>query len=155
MPVEIERKYLLKDDSWRKQADQGKKYIQGYLIGSQHASVRIRIEGGAAYLNVKSATLGVRRQEYEYAIPISDANEMLSELCEHPLIEKTRYLIQDHGLCWEIDVFKGENEGLVVAEVELKSEQQQIVCPAWLGEEVSDDPRYYNVSLVKHPYKNW
>lgn len=155
MPIEIERKFLLKNDSWRKQVDQGKDYIQGYLIGSRHASVRVRIEGDIAFLNIKSATLGVRRQEYEYAIPVSDAREMLSKLCEQPLIEKTRYLIQDQNLCWEIDVFKGENEGLVVAEVELESEQQQFASPAWLGEEVSDDPRYYNVSLVQHPYKNW
>ena len=155
MPIEIERKFLLKNDSWRKQADQGKDYIQGYLVGSRHASVRVRIEGDIAFLNIKSATLGVRRQEYEYAIPVSDAREMLANLCEQPLIEKTRYLIQDQDLCWEIDVFKGENEGLVVAEVELESEQQLFASPAWLGEEVSDDPRYYNVNLVKHPYKNW
>lgn len=155
MPIEIERKFLLKDDSWRKQADPGKDYIQGYLVGSRQASVRVRIEGEQAYLNIKSATLGVRRQEYEYAIPLDDAREMLAQLCEQPLIEKTRYLIQAQGLCWEIDVFKGENAGLVVAEVELESEQQQFVHPAWLGEEVSDDPRYYNVSLVKHPFKNW
>lgn len=155
MPVEIERKFLLKNDGWRKQADQGTEYIQGYLVGSRHASVRIRIEGDTAYLNIKSATLGVRRQEYEYAIPVSDAREMLANLCEQPLIEKTRYFIQDQGLCWEIDVFKGDNAGLIVAEVELESEQQQFACPPWLGKEVSDDPRYYNVSLVKYPYKSW
>ena len=155
MPVEIERKFLLKNDGWRKQADQGKEYIQGYLVGSRHASVRVRIEGDRAFLNIKSATLGVRRQEYEYAIPVDEAKEMLANLCEQPLIEKTRYLIQDQGLCWEIDVFKGDNEGLVVAEVELESELQQFVYPSWLGKEVSDDPRYYNVSLVKHPYKSW
>ena len=93
--------------------------------------------------------------EYEYAIPVDEAKEMLANLCEQPLIEKTRYLIQDQSLCWEIDVFKGDNEGLVVAEVELESELQQFVYPSWLGKEVSDDPRYYNVSLVKHPYKSW
>ena len=155
MPIEIERKFLLKNDSWRVQADLGKDYIQGYLVGSSRASVRVRIEGDRAFINIKSATLGVRRQEYEYAISVSDASEMLSNLCDQPLIEKTRYLIRDQNLCWEIDVFKGENEGLIVAEVELESELQQFASPAWLGEEVSDDPRYYNVNLVKHPYKNW
>lgn len=155
MPLEIERKFLLKNDDWREQADQGTKYVQGYLIGSSQASVRIRIEGDAAFINIKSATLGVRRQEYEYPIPVNDARELLTDLCEHPLIEKTRYLIHVQDLCWEIDVFKGDNAGLVVAEVELESEQQAIHHPSWLGEEVSHDPRYYNVSLVKHPYKHW
>ena len=155
MPLEIERKFLLKNDDWRAQADQGTEYVQGYLVGSAQASVRIRIEGDAAFINIKSATLGVRRQEYEYPIPVSDARELLRDLCEQPLIEKTRYLIHAQDLCWEIDVFKGDNAGLVVAEVELESEQQAIPRPSWLGEEVSHDPRYYNVSLVKHPYQRW
>ena len=155
MAIEIERKFLLKNETWRQQADDGKDYIQGYLLGSKQASVRIRIEGNKAFINIKSATLGIRRQEYEYAIPVNDAKELLNNLCEQPLIEKTRYLIKEYDLCWEIDVFKGQNQGLVVAEVELSSEQQSFHKPAWLGEEVSDDPRYYNVSLVKHPYTMW
>lgn len=155
MAVEIERKFLLKDDSWQQQADQGTEYVQGYLIGAKKASVRVRIEGDKAFLNIKSATLGVRRMEYEYAIPLVDARELLSELCDKPLIEKTRYLINLHDVCWEIDVFKGDNAGLIVAEVELLSEQQDFHRPLWLGEEVSDDPRYYNVNLVTYPYCNW
>lgn len=155
MPTEIERKYLLKDDSWKSLAGQGAKYIQGYLVGSRYASVRVRIEGDKAFLNIKSATLGVRRQEYEYPIPVAEAQEILETLCEKPLIEKTRYEIEYQGLEWEIDVFDAENKGLIVAEVELDSEDQKIMLPDWCGEEVSDDARYYNVSLVRHPYSEW
>ena len=155
MPLEIERKFLIKNEDWRKQADRGKTYIQGYLVGSRQASVRVRIQGEEAFINIKSATLGVRRKEYEYPMPLEDAREILYELCEQPLIEKTRYLVHDRDLCWEIDVFAGDNAGLVVAELELASETQSYQRPAWLGEEVSADPRYYNVNLVKHPYKDW
>lgn len=155
MPTEIERKYLIKNDSWKSSAKQGTKYIQGYLVGSRHASVRIRIEGDRAFINIKSATLGVRRQEYEYPVPVEEAREILETLCEKPLIEKTRYEIGHQGLEWEVDVFEAENKGLIVAEVELDSEDQEIVLPDWCGEEVSDDPRYYNVCLVKHPYSEW
>ena len=155
MAVEIERKFLLKDDSWRRQADTGSEYRQGYLVGSKAASVRVRIEGERAFLNIKSATLGITRQEYEYPVPMADAHALLSELCEQPLIEKTRYHVMHAGHEWEIDVFKGDNAGLVVAEIELDSADAAFERPAWLGEEVSADPRYYNVCLVKNPYKNW
>jgi adenylate cyclase len=155
MPTEIERKYLIKNDGWKSSVKQGTRYIQGYLVGSRHASVRIRIEGDRAFINIKSATLGVRRQEYEYPVPVEEAREILETLCEKPLIEKTRYEIGYQGLEWEIDVFEAENKGLIVAEVELDSEDQEIVLPDWCGEEVSDNPRYYNVSLVKHPYSEW
>lgn len=155
MGIEIERKFLLKDDSWREAADEGCQYKQGYLVGAKQASVRVRIEGDKAMLNIKSATQGIFRQEYEYPIPMSDAEEMLSNLCEKPLIEKTRYHVQHAGHEWEIDVFSGDNSGLVVAEVELESEDSTFEKPAWLGQEVSDDPGYYNVSLVRHPYKDW
>jgi adenylate cyclase len=155
MPVEIERKYLLRNDEWRLHVSEGTKYKQGYLVGSKHASVRVRIEGDKAYLNIKSATLGVRRQEYEYPIPVDEANEILTTLCEQPLVEKTRYIAECNGLEWEIDVFEGMNHGLIVAEVELENENQKIELPAWCGKEVSDDPRYYNVNLGKHPYKEW
>ena len=155
MGIEIERKFLLKDDSWQTAADAGTDYRQAYLIGSKAASVRVRIEGDRAMLNIKSATLGITRQEYEYPIPMEDAKSLLHDLCEQPIIEKTRYHLMFEGHEWEIDVFKGENEGLVVAEIELTDEQAAFARPAWLGEEVSDDPRYYNVSLVKNPYKNW
>ncbi len=155
MGVEIERKFLVRHDAWRDQADQGTLYRQGYLIGSEHASVRVRTEGQQAYLNIKSATLGVRRMEFEYPIPVDDANTLLETLCEKPLIEKIRYRIPQGDLVWEIDEFRGENAGLIVAEIELQSEQQTFSVPDWLGDEVSSDPRYYNVSLVKHPYRDW
>ena len=155
MGIEIERKFLLKDDSWRQQADAGTPYRQGYLIGAKQASVRVRIEGDKAFLNIKSMTLGVTRQEYQYPIPFDEANELLDDLCEKPLVEKTRYKIQHAGHEWEIDVFAGDNSGLIVAEVELQSEHEAVELPPWVGIEVSDDPRYYNVNLVKHPYSTW
>lgn len=155
MGIEIERKFLLKDDSWRQQADAGTLYRQGYLIGAKQASVRVRIEGEQAFLNIKSMTLGVIRQEYQYALPFVDAMAMLGTLCEKPLIEKTRYKLCYAGHEWEIDVFAGENAGLVVAEVELVAEDEALELPPWTGVEVSSDPRYYNVNLVKHPYTTW
>lgn len=155
MAIEIERKFLLKDDRWRTGADAGTAYQQAYLVGSKAASVRVRIEGEQAFLNIKSATLGITRQEYEYPIPMDDARALLNGLCEQPSIEKTRYHVMHEGHEWEIDVFKGDNAGLIVAEIELADEMEEFVRPDWLGEEVSDDPRYYNVSLVKTPYKNW
>lgn len=155
MAIEIERKFLVKNDEWRRHADQGIVFIQGYLIGGKHASVRVRIEGDHALLNIKSATLGMRRHEYEYTIPVIDAREMLQDLCAKPLIDKVRYHVRDGSELWEIDVFAGDNLGLVVAEIELQSEDQQFASPAWLGVEVTHDPRYYNVNLVQHPYKDW
>lgn len=155
MAIEIERKFLLKNDSWRQLADAGTVYRQGYLIGAKQASVRVRIEGDKANLNIKSMTLGVTRHEYEYPIPLNEAEELLDTLCEKPLVEKTRYRVEHAGHEWEIDVFAGDNTGLVVAEVELTSEQEAISLPPWAGVEVSSDPRYYNVNLVKYPYSTW
>lgn len=155
MATEIERKFLILNDSWKEGADIGTLFRQGYLIGGDKSSVRVRIEGDQANLNIKSATLGIRRTEFEYPIPLEDANTLLDELCEKPLIEKTRYHLHHRGHLWEIDVFSGENEGLVVAEVELDDEEEVFDRPDWLGNEVSDDPRYYNVCLVKAPYSTW
>lgn len=155
MATEIERKYLVKDESWRMAADTGEWMRQGYFSGSDRASVRVRACGAQAWLNIKSATLGVRRTEYEYKIPLSEANEMLDGLCDRPLIEKTRYRVPYGGHEWEIDVFAGDNAGLIVAEVELDHEDELIELPPWAGAEVSHDPRYYNVCLVRHPYKEW
>jgi adenylate cyclase len=155
MATEIERKFLLKDDSWKKEADQGTRYSQGYLVGSHSASVRVRIQGERAFLNIKSATIDITRQEFEYEIPLTDAQEMLETLCEKPLVDKTRYFVNAGQHTWEIDVFAGENQGLSVAEIELTAKDEQFDKPAWLGEEVSNDARYYNVSLVKHPFKDW
>ncbi len=155
MATEIERKFLLANDSWREQADAGMAYCQGYLVGSRLASVRVRIQGERAFLNIKSATISITRQEYEYEIPVAEAREMLDTLCEKPLVEKTRYRIAQDKHTWEIDEFSGENQGLIVAEIELDDENESFEKPAWLGREVSDDVRYYNVNLVKHPYRDW
>ncbi|MCF6211385.1 MAG: CYTH domain-containing protein [Gammaproteobacteria bacterium] len=155
MATEIERKFLLLNDSWRRDADAGISMRQGYLVGAKRASVRVRVSGERAHLNIKSATLGVERQEYEYGIPLADAEELLDTLCERPLIEKTRYHVRHGKHTWEIDVFSGDNAGLVVAEIELDSADENFARPDWLGEEVSHDKRYYNVCLVTHPYKDW
>lgn len=155
MATEIERKFLIVNDSWRQDADAGTRFRQGYLHGSDKASIRVRIEGNKARLNIKSATLGVRRQEYEYAIPLADAAEMLDTLCAKPLIEKVRYQVSYGGRLWEVDVFEGDNAGLLVAEVELDREDAPLQLPPWVGREVSNEPRYYNVCLAQHPYQNW
>ncbi|VAW93548.1 hypothetical protein MNBD_GAMMA22-777 [hydrothermal vent metagenome] len=155
MALEIERKYLLKNDSWRSLCCEGKKYIQGYLIGSDLASVRIRLEGDNAFLNIKSMSLGIVRSEYEYVLPNDDAVEMLENLCVKPLISKTRYIVIYQNKKWEIDVFEGDNSGLIVAEIELQSESEKFGIPDFIDKEVSDDPRYYNVNLVEHPYSQW
>jgi adenylate cyclase len=155
MGTEIERKFLLRDESWRDAADGGTRFRQGYLIGAERASVRVRIEGDRANLNIKSATLGIHRQEYEYPIPLGEAEELLDTLCEQPQIIKTRYLVPYGEHTWEIDLFDGDNAGLIVAEVELEAEDETFERPPWLGDEVSGDTRYYNVCLVNHPYKDW
>lgn len=158
MGIEIERKFLVKNDDWRTAEDgtplQGIRFRQGYLAEG-NATVRVRCEGEEGRLTIKSNTQGVSRLEFEYAIPIADAEQLLDKLCKKPLIEKTRYVRHEHGMCWEIDVFDGENDGLIVAEVELSSEEQAFRLPAWVGAEVSADGRYYNVNLVKHPYREW
>ena len=155
MATEIERKFLILNDNWRKEADDGIHMIQGYMGSNEKSSIRIRVNGDSANLNIKSKTLGIQRHEYDYAIPLNEATEMLETLCDYPLIEKTRYHVMHDGHKWEIDVFAGENEGLVVAEVELSSLEEEISMPDWVGEDVSDDPRYYNICLVTNPYKNW
>lgn len=154
MGVEIERKFLLRDKCWRP-SDGGVLYRQGYLSLDAGRSVRIRIANEQAWLTIKGKNKGRIREEFEYAIPAQDAMYMLDHLCLKPLIEKTRYRIDVNGLCWEIDEFFGENAGLVLAEVELDDPDQEIPLPDWIGEEVTDDPRYYNASLVKHPYTAW
>lgn len=160
MATEIERKFLLANDDWRAEADAGMLMRQGYLTSSlpsqaPKSSIRVRISGDKADLNIKGATLGITRQEYDYPIPLADANELLDSLADGPLIEKTRYHVQHGAHTWEIDVFAGDNEGLVVAEIELGAEDEHFERPPWLAEEVSDDPRYYNVCLVNHPFKDW
>ncbi|HHL45271.1 MAG TPA: CYTH domain-containing protein [Gammaproteobacteria bacterium] len=155
MATEIERKFLVRNESWRSGADEGRVIRQGYLAGSKAGSVRIRVTGDRATLNIKSATLGIRRLEYDYPLPLRDAEEMLELLCEKPLIEKKRYHVPVAGHVWEVDLFSGANEGLVVAEIELADENETFSLPDWIGEEVSHDPRYYNTCLVSHPYREW
>ena len=154
MAQEIERKFLVTGDAWRRLA-KGTVYRQGYLSTVKERTVRVRTVGDKGYLTVKGLSVGAKRAEFEYEIPVADAGAMLNELCEHPLIEKVRYKIAFDGLIWEVDEFFGDNEGLIVAEVELSYEDQEIRRPDWIGEEVTDDPRYFNANLVAHPYKNW
>ena len=155
MALEIERKFLVVDESWRNHVNKSMTIRQGYLSTDPSCSVRIRISDNNASLNIKSATLGITRNEYDYAIPVSDAEELLDKLCIKPLLEKERFLVRHVDQVWEIDVFSGANTGLVVAEIELESDKHSFEKPAWLGNEVSDDPRYYNVCLVMKPYCDW
>ena len=153
MGIEIERKFLVKDASWKAAADQGRVCRQGYLLSDGGMTLRVRLIGENAFLTIKGPSRGISRQEFEYEIPSADA-EALLELCEHH-VEKVRYLISYAGSVWELDVFAGANEGLVLAEIELESEEQKISRPEWVGEEVSGDPRYYNACLAKHPFTGW
>jgi adenylate cyclase len=154
MGKEIERKFLIKGDAWRSQA-KGTFYRQGYLNSAKERTVRIRTIDDKAFLTIKGLTVGATRSEYEYEIPLADCNAMLDVLAEKPLIEKKRYKVPFEGLTWEIDEFSGDNAGLIVAEVELKSEAQAFKRPEWVGAEVTADPRYFNSNLIKHPFTRW
>ncbi|MCG8329720.1 MAG: CYTH domain-containing protein [Chitinophagales bacterium] len=154
MGVEIERKFLLKNKEWRVRAGKGIEIRQGYLNSTKERTVRIRINGGIGLITVKGETINSTRKEYEYQIPIEDAEELL-ELCEKPIVEKTRFEIVHNQKVWEIDEFKGVNKGLIVAEVELEDENEELEFPLWIGEEVTSDPRYYNANLIAHPYLDW
>jgi len=152
MGKEIERKFLVSGESWKEGAT-GTDFQQGYLASDLN-TVRVRIAGGTAYLTIKSKTKGISRDEFEYEIPVADAEAML-KLCPESPISKTRYEVQHGAHLWEVDVFHGANEGLVMAEVELASEEEDVDLPGWAGEEVSHDPRYYNSALSKSPYTTW
>jgi len=141
MPIEIERKFLLANNNWREAVKTSFRIRQGYMGEIGKASIRIRIQGDQANINVKSATLSMRRMEYEYAIPLNEAQEMLEQLCEHPQVNKTRYIVEQGKHKWEIDEFYGENEGLLVAEIELSDEAEAFEKPEWIGKEVTEDPR--------------
>jgi adenylate cyclase len=154
MAKEIERKFLVVGDVWRRLA-QGVRYRQGYLSSAKERTVRIRTVGDRAFLTVKGPTVGVTRLEFEYPVPYEDGVAMLENLAEQPVIEKLRYKIPADGFVWEIDEFLGANKGLITAEIELRSEDQPFPKPEWIGEEVSGDPRYYNAMLVAHPYTTW
>ena len=153
MATEIERKFLVREGSWREAA--AETYRQGYLSTVKERTVRVRTINDKGYLTVKGISVGASRLEFEYEIPVEEANQLLDDLCEKPLIEKNRYQLESGGLTWEIDVFFGDNEGLIVAEVELQSEDQVLEKPDWVAEEVTTDPRYYNANLIKNPYSSW
>ena len=154
MAQEIERKFLVKDSTWRHQAE-GILYRQGYIPTRNRTTVRVRIAGDRGYLTLKGPTSGISRNEFEYPIPLADAETLLDSLCEPPLIEKWRYRITVGRHLWEVDEFLGDNAGLVLAEIELASESDPFDRPPWLGDEVSHDVRYYNASLAKTPYRSW
>jgi adenylate cyclase len=152
MAVEIERKFLVVGASWR--SAPAIYYSQGYLNRDKARTVRVRIVGDEAFLTIKGITQGASRAEFEYTIPVADAKELLA-MCEQPLIEKYRRKIYHEGFVWEVDEFLGDNLGLVVAEIELPSEDTQFAKPEWVGEEVTQDERYYNSNLSKKPFKRW
>jgi CYTH domain-containing protein len=154
MGTEIERKFLVTNPLWKKGAH-GQRYRQGYLVADGERTVRVRVARDKGYLTIKGQTTGIRRAEFEYEIPLPDAEQLLDTLCRKPLIEKMRYRVEHHGLTWEVDEFTGENEGLVIAEVELKDEAQPLELPEWAGAEVSHDHRYSNASLSRYPYRLW
>lgn len=155
MGVEIERKFLVRDESWRVAASPGTRYRQGYLASNPRCSVRVRTGGGQAWLNIKGATVGASRAEFEYPLPLADAQFMLEVLCEASLVDKTRHLVVVGAHTWEVDVFHGANEGLLVAEIELAEVDEAFERPPWAGEEVTGDVRYYNARLAVHPYREW
>ena len=154
MGQEIERKFLVRGDAWRIGAIETR-FRQGFLSTVPERTVRVRVAGSRGLLTIKGITIGARRAEYEYEIPLRDAQQMLDELCEGPLIEKVRHQVQVGAHTWEIDVFEGDNAGLIVAEIELEREDEPFEMPEWLGDEVTHDPRYFNASLVNAPYNTW
>lgn len=155
MAREIEHKFLLANADWRVAVEKSVQYKQGYLSSQSTSSIRVRISDQQAWLNIKSATIGTQRLEFEYDIPLHDAEHILTVLCGKPLIEKTRHFITIDGNIWEIDEFTGDNAGLIIAEIELSEVGEIFSKPPWLGAEVTHDLRYYNNNLAINPYKNW
>ena len=155
MGIEIERKFLVKNIEFLEGVD-GIRYSQGYIPSEGNPGVRIRIAGEKAFITLKSDIKGAKvRHEFEYEIPVSDAGQMLETFCRKPLIEKVRYIIKYSGLIWEVDVFEGDNKGLIVAEVELETEDQKVDLPDWIAVEVTGDKKYQNSQLGINPYCVW
>ncbi|MEM6770894.1 MAG: CYTH domain-containing protein [Bacteroidota bacterium] len=154
MALEVERKFLLKTDAWRKEVKRSGLLVQGYLHTDPERTVRVRIKNNRGILTIKGLGTGISRPEFEYAIPLVDARALL-QLCQQPPIEKTRHEVKVGEHLWEIDEFMGVNEGLVIAEIELRKEQESFVRPLWLGEEVTADKRYYNAALSSTPFSTW
>ncbi len=155
MAIEIERKFLVADDSWRGAVERSQAMAQGYFETGPASSVRVRVAGSEAWLNIKSAELGRKRLEFEYAIPLADATTLLERFCAGRSISKVRHWVPWEGHVWEVDLFEGANAGLVVAEIELGHEEEVFARPPWLGREVTDEQRYYNMALAQHPYRDW
>jgi adenylate cyclase len=154
MAQEIERKFLVADDTWRDGAERSL-YKQGYIPTQGEHTVRVRLVGDNGYLTLKGPAIGLVRSEFEYSIPRRDAEAMLQEFCSPPLIEKYRYRLMIGDVVWEVDEFLGENQGLILAEVELEDPTQPIELPSWIGQEVTGDPRYFNSKLALNPYTQW
>jgi adenylate cyclase len=155
MGTEVEHKFLVRDDSWQRDSAQQTRIVQGYLARDGRATVRVRIRGQHGFLTIKGPSVGVSRSEFEYEIPLLDAEQMLTELSAGPTIEKTRHLVNVGNHTWEVDVFAGANAPLVLAEVELTEAGEPFECPPWAGEDVSADPRYFNSNLAQCPYGTW
>ncbi len=155
MALEIERKFRVSSDAWRAEVRRSTLLRQGYLANTARASVRVRVDEQRGWLSVKAMRTGTTRDEYEVQIPLSDAREMLERLCEGLPIEKWRHIVEHGGRQWEIDEFLAENAGLVIAELELESEDAAFERPAWLGREVTHEERYYNVRLSERPFRHW
>lgn len=154
MGKEIERKFLVSGTKWKELA-KGITYRQGYLSTVKERTVRVRTIGENGYLTIKGISVGATRSEFEYEIPVSDANFILANLCEKPIIEKKRYKIEFNNFVWEVDEFYGDNKGLIVAEIELTAENEKFDLPDWIGKEVTDDSKYFNSNLIKNPFKSW
>ena len=155
MPQEIERKFLVANDGWRAGADSGRSFRQAYLAETDRAAVRVRIsDGNAAVITIKSARAGLSRSEFEYGIPVPDA-EVLTELRQGSVLQKTRFLSPHAGRTWEVDVYAGDNAGLVIAEIEMESETADVELPDWLGREVTGERRFYAAQLAQHPFRSW
>lgn len=155
MGMEIERKFLVISDDWKQQVITSTPIVQGYLVSGEDLTVRARVRGDRAYVTFKGRTEGISRSEFEYEIPVADARAMLEQFAKGPVIDKVRHLVEVDGHTWEVDVFGGENAGLVMAELELQDADEQFTLPDWAGLDVSDDDRYYNVNLATHPFSQW
>lgn len=155
MGIEVERKFLVSDESWRSGVTSSTRIVQGYLAQTDAATVRVRVKGDKGFLTLKGVSVGVSRSEFEYEVPVDDALAMLDELAAGPVIDKVRHLVPVGAHTWEVDVFAGPNAPLVMAEVELADADEDFVLPDWAGTEVSDDQRYFNVNLAREPYSTW
>ena len=153
--LEIERRFLIRNEEWRRGADIGREISEGYLACSSSSSVRIRCSADQASITVKGTATGIIRQEFEYPVPVADAEQMIDRLCAGGVVRKCRYRLHFDVDLWEIDVYQGSNQGLVLAEIELRSASQEFVRPEWLGDEVSTDPRYFSVRLATTPWLRW